>query len=204
MDSIFTTHVSQLGVLESVHMRCGCRCRPHVADFSQTFCPPPSSSLLFLTFIIAIFACTWPFFFNPPHIFHLIRILVPQLELTHAESVGVGLAGSDLHLAVRALGADLAGFGSAALLRESSLGTDLALCVSLGATLPDNTGTAAAYGANSTQVVCTHKIEVAATVTLCVLRGGARGQLRDSKWAAGTGKALGEAFRWGKCSCETD
>lgn len=123
-----------------------------------------------------------------------------SLELTHAECVRVGHAGSDLHFIVRALSAGLTGFGAPQVLRKRSWATYLALRVSLWATLPDSSLTMTTFGARCTQFISGHEEVTSVTFTLCVLGGRARSKHGKTEWALGTWWATIEAFRWGKCS----
>lgn len=111
---------------------------------------------------------------------------------------------SDLHLAVGALGAGLAGFGADTLLRKSPRATDGALRVSLRATFPGNTLATSAFGAGRTQAVGAQEEVAVVTFTLCVLSGRARGHHGNTGGALGTGKARTEAVRGGKLPWETD
>lgn len=115
-------------------------------------------------------------------------------QLTHAQCVSVGHAVSDFHLAIRALGAGLAGFGAETLLRKRSRTTDLAARVSVWTTLPSNTLTGCAFGARQTQGVPAQKEIAVVTFTLCVLRGRARGHRGNTAWALSTREARAETF----------
>lgn len=126
------------------------------------------------------------------------------LQLTHAESVRVGHTGPDLHLAVRAPGARLAGFGADTLLGKRPRDTDLAQGVSLEATLPGGALATGAFGAGRTQAMASQEEEAVVTFALCVLISRARGDRGDTGWALVATKARAEAFRWGKRSWETD
>lgn len=115
--------------------------------------------------------------------------------LTHAERVGVGDAGSDFHLAVGALGADLARFGGPQLLGKCSGAAHLAQGVSLWAALPDDSLAASAFGARRAQAVDTPEEVAAVAFALRVLSGGAGGQHGHAQRALGAGLARVEPFR---------
>lgn len=116
--------------------------------------------------------------------------------LIHAEGVRVELAGSDLHLSVRALRAGLAGLDITLLLGERSWATWLALGVPLGTTQPHHPLATSTHGAGGTQPRHTlpipPQVEVLVTITVGILGGAAGGQLWDASRAAGTGEARGE------------
>lgn len=114
--------------------------------------------------------------------------------LTHAERVRVGDAGSDFHLAVGTLGADLARFGGPQLLGKRSGAADLAQSVSLGAALPDGSLAAGAFGARRAQAVDTPEEVAAVAFALRVLGGGTGGQHGDAQRALGAGLARAEPF----------
>lgn len=108
-------------------------------------------------------------------------------QLTHAESVRVGHAGSDLHLTVRALGAGLARCGDPLFLRKCSGPTYFALGVSLWAALPDNTLTAGAHGTRRAQALGPPKEVATVAFALRVLSGGAKGQRGEAERTPGAG-----------------
>lgn len=118
------------------------------------------------------------------------------LQLTHAEAVRVGQAGPDLHLAIGALGACLAGPGVSGL-GEGSRAAALALRVPLEATRLDNTLTTPACGARRTLASGAQKEEAMFTFTLYVLMGGAGRHHGHTGGAPGAAEAAAEAFRGG-------
>lgn len=124
--------------------------------------------------------------------------------LTHAERVRVGHAGSDFHLAVGTLGADLARFGAPRCLGKSSRAASLAESVSLRATLPDDSLSTAAVGARRAQAEVAQEEEVAVAFALRVLSGGTGGQRGDARRALGAGCAGTEPFGCRKGSWEAD
>lgn len=114
--------------------------------------------------------------------------------LTHAERVRVGHAGSDFHLAVGTLGADLAWFGAPHLLGKTSGAAYVAESVSLRAALPDESLAGTAVGARHAQAVDAPEEEAAVAFALRVLCGGTGGQLGNAQRALGTGFARVEPF----------
>lgn len=124
--------------------------------------------------------------------------------LTHAERVRVGHAGSDFHLAVGTLGADLARFGAPQLLGKTSGAASAAQSVSLRAALADESLAGTAGGARRAQAVDAPEEEAAVAFALRVLGGGAGGQLGDARRALGTGRAGVEPFGGRKGSWEAD
>lgn len=114
--------------------------------------------------------------------------------LTHAECVRVGHAGSDFHLAVGTLGADLARFGAPQLLGKTSGAAYAAESVSLRAALPDESMAGTAVGARRAQAVDAPEEEAAVAFALRVLGGGTGGQLGDAQRTFDTGFARAEPF----------
>lgn len=114
--------------------------------------------------------------------------------LTHAERVRVGEAGSDFHLAVGTLGADLARFGAPQLLGKCSGAAYLAHSVSLRTALPHDSLAASAFGARRAQAVGAPEEEAAVAFALRVLGGGTGGQHGDAPRALGTGLARAGPF----------
>lgn len=112
--------------------------------------------------------------------------------LTHAERVRVGHAGSDLHLEVGTLGADLARLGAPQLLGKTSGAARAAHSVSLRAALPDESLAGTAAGARRAQAVDAPEEEAGVALALRVLGGGAGGQRGHAQRALGTGFARTE------------